>query len=97
MTRIYIGENGSDKNDGLTKRTVIYSWKRAKKIVVGHVEISVDSASTRMRLMRELFGKDAWDRPRNTTDHHSSIKLRESCSDGLRPLQTSPCRNRPLW
>jgi hypothetical protein len=47
MTRIYIGENGSDKNDGLTKRTVIYSWKRAKKIVVGHVEISVDSASTR--------------------------------------------------
>jgi hypothetical protein len=54
MTRIYISEHGSDKNDGLTKRTPIYSWKRARKLVAGYVEISVDSASTRKRLMKEL-------------------------------------------
>ena len=45
MTRIYISEQGSDKNDGLTKRTPIVSWKRAKKLYAGHLEISVDSAS----------------------------------------------------
>jgi hypothetical protein len=31
MTRIYISDHGSDSNDGLTKRTPIYSWKRARK------------------------------------------------------------------
>jgi hypothetical protein len=66
VTRIYIGENGSDKNDGLTKRTPIYSWKRAKKIIVGHVEISVDSASTRKRVVRELCGRQ---RTRATRSH----------------------------
>jgi hypothetical protein len=57
MTRIYVSENGSDKNDGLTKQTPIYSWKRARKLFPGHMEISVDSASTRKRLMRELCGR----------------------------------------
>jgi hypothetical protein len=56
MTRIYVSENGSDKNDGLTKQTPIYSWKRARKIS-GHMEISVDGASTRKRLMKELWGR----------------------------------------
>jgi hypothetical protein len=54
MTRIYISEQGSDKNDGLTKRTPIVSWKRAKKLYAGPLEISVDSASTRKKLMKEL-------------------------------------------
>jgi hypothetical protein len=54
MTRIYISENGRDKNDGLTKQTPIYSWKRARKLVPGHLEISVDSSSTRKRVMKEL-------------------------------------------
>jgi hypothetical protein len=57
MTRIYISENGSDKNDGLTKQTPIYSWKRARKLFTGQVVVSVDSASTRKRLMRELCGR----------------------------------------
>src|SRR6187399_853298 len=35
---------GSDKNDGRTRQTPIYSWKRASKLA-GHLEISVDSAS----------------------------------------------------
>jgi hypothetical protein len=56
MTRIYMSE-GSDKNDGLTKQTPIYSWKRATKLFPGHIEISVDSASTRKRLMNELCGR----------------------------------------
>src|SRR6185295_13595718 len=33
MTRIYISDHGSDSNDGLTRRTPIYSWKRARKLV----------------------------------------------------------------
>jgi hypothetical protein len=45
VTRIYISEHGSDTNDGLTKRTPIYSWTRASKLAAGHLEISVDSAS----------------------------------------------------
>jgi len=56
MTRIYVSELGSDKNDGLTKQTPIYAWKRARKIS-GHMEISVDSPSTRKRLMKELCGR----------------------------------------
>jgi hypothetical protein len=56
MTRIYISEHGSDKNDGRTRQTPIYSWKRASKLA-GHLEISVDSASTRKRLIRELCGR----------------------------------------
>ena len=57
MTRIYISELGSDKNDGLTKQTPIYSWKRARKLSPSHMQISVDSASTRKRLMKELCGR----------------------------------------
>ena len=55
MTRIYISDHGSDRNDGLTERTPIYSWKRARKLT-GHLEIRADSASTRRRLMKELCG-----------------------------------------
>jgi hypothetical protein len=54
MTRIYISDHGSDRNDGLTERTPIYSWKRARKLVAGHLEISVESASARKRLFKEL-------------------------------------------
>ena len=55
MTRIYISDHGSDRNDGLTERTPIYSWKRARKLA-GHLEIRADRASTRRRLMKELCG-----------------------------------------
>jgi len=58
MTRIYIGEHGNDKNDGLTKHTPIYSWKRARKLA-GHLEIRADSASTRRRLWRNSAGHSA--------------------------------------
>jgi hypothetical protein len=54
MTRIYISDSGNDKNDGLTKQTPIYSWKRARKLFTGQIEISADNASTRKRLMKEL-------------------------------------------
>jgi len=32
MSRIYVSDYGSDKNDGLSKQTAIYSWKRARKL-----------------------------------------------------------------
>jgi hypothetical protein len=43
MTRIYLSDYGSDKNDGLTKQTAIYSWKKARRLFAGHMEISVDN------------------------------------------------------
>ena len=54
MTRIYISENGSDKNDGLTRERAIHSWRRARKLPTSHLEISVDSALARKRLMAEM-------------------------------------------
>jgi hypothetical protein len=54
MTRIYISEHGSDMNDGLSKETPIYSWKRARKVSSGHTEINVDSTAARKRLMEEF-------------------------------------------
>jgi hypothetical protein len=35
MTRIYISDFGDDRNDGLTKKTAIYSWQRAVKLCDG--------------------------------------------------------------
>ena len=35
MTRIYISDDGDDKNDGLTRETAIYSWKREVKLCDG--------------------------------------------------------------
>ena len=54
MTRIYVSERGNDKNDGLSRETPIYSWKRARKLFTGHMEINPDSAATRRRLMQEI-------------------------------------------
>lgn len=41
-------------DDGLTRETSIYSWKRARKLFTGHMEIRVDGTMTRQRLMREI-------------------------------------------
>jgi hypothetical protein len=57
MTRIYISDQGNDRNDGLSKETPIYSWTRARKLFAGHLEINVDSPTTRRRLMEELDGR----------------------------------------
>jgi hypothetical protein len=54
MTRIYISERGNDKNDGLSRDTPIYSWKRARKLFTGHMEVNPDSPATRRRLMQEI-------------------------------------------
>jgi hypothetical protein len=53
MTRIYISERGSDRNDGLTRETAIYSWKRARRLSTRYVEVHTDSPATRKRLMQE--------------------------------------------
>jgi hypothetical protein len=44
MTRIYISERDSDKND----------WLWARKLSTGNMEINVDSMATRRRLMENL-------------------------------------------
>ena len=38
MNRIYISDHGDDKNDGRTRETAIYSWKRAIKLCDGNAE-----------------------------------------------------------
>jgi hypothetical protein len=65
MARIYVSESGRDKNDGPTKQMPIYSWKRARKIS-GHIEITVDSAATRKRLVKTF-------RRSETVSHHSTL------------------------
>jgi hypothetical protein len=54
MTRIFISDNGTDKNDGLSKDTPVYSWRKARKVSSGHLEINVDSSAARKRLMKEI-------------------------------------------
>ena len=56
MTRIYISEFGNDKNDGLTKQTPIYSWKRARKIS-GHIEITVDQRGDSGKASEDIQGE----------------------------------------
>jgi hypothetical protein len=73
VTRIYISEQGSDKNDGLTKHTPIYSWKRASKLAAGYLEISVDSASQ---------GSSAEDSAHEQPDHSADQRVRNEGMHG---------------
>ena len=57
MTRIYISERGSDRNDGLTRETAIHSWKKARQLANAYMEISVDGSATRKRLIHEMLGR----------------------------------------
>ena len=38
MNRIYISDNGDDKNDGRTRATAVYSWQRAVTLCDGNAE-----------------------------------------------------------
>jgi len=65
MTRIYISDHGSDRNDGLTKRTPIYSWKRARKVL----QTIWRSARTALRLGRGYSGNSAPDSAQEQPSH----------------------------
>ena len=49
MTRIYISDDGDDRNDGLSKETAIYSWQRAVKLCDGNTDRLSFSHSTKSR------------------------------------------------
>jgi hypothetical protein len=61
MTRIYISENGEDKNDGLTRETAVYSWERAAKLCDGNSGVDVSEASVQ-RLNAEVVRRRRSDR-----------------------------------
>ena len=55
MNRIYISDHGDDKNDGRTRATAIYSWKRAIKLCDGNAEARLmQGDATLQRLSQEI-------------------------------------------
>jgi hypothetical protein len=55
MTRIYISDVGDDRNDGLTRKTAIYSWQRAVKLCDGSTETNlIQNDATLERLVGEI-------------------------------------------
>ena len=55
MNRIYISDDGDDKNDGRTRETAIYSWKRAIKLCDGNAEAHLmQGDATLQRLAQEI-------------------------------------------
>jgi hypothetical protein len=55
MNRIYISDHGDDKNDGHTRETAIYSWKRAIKLCDGNAEAHLmQGDATLQRLAQEI-------------------------------------------
>ncbi len=55
MNRIYISDHGDDKNDGRTRETAIYSWKRAIKLCDGNAEAHLmQGDATLQRLAQEI-------------------------------------------
>ena len=59
MRKIYVSDNGNDKNDGLTGKTPIRSWQRFIQLCEGNDEIIImgDADSGRMRLIAEIHKK----------------------------------------
>jgi hypothetical protein len=59
MNRIYISDHGDDKNDGRTRETAIYSWKRAIKLCDGNAEAHLmQGDATLQRLAQEIERKE---------------------------------------
>ena len=54
MNRVYISERGDDKNDGGSRETPVYSWKRAVKLCDGNSEMRVIEGPTLQRLTEEI-------------------------------------------
>jgi hypothetical protein len=51
---IYISEHGNDKNDGRSRETPVYSWKRAVNLCDGNSEMRVMERPTLQRLTGEI-------------------------------------------
>ena len=54
MNRIYISERGDDKNDGRSRETPVYSWKRAVNLCDGNSEMRVMEGPTLQWLTGEI-------------------------------------------
>ena len=52
MNRIYISDHGDDKNDGRTRATAIYSWKRAIKLCDGNAEAHLMQGDATLQRLR---------------------------------------------
>ena len=60
MPKIFVSDNGDDKNDGRNDLTPIRSWRRVLQLKTGNDEIVILSAAepTRLRLIAEVEGKE---------------------------------------
>jgi hypothetical protein len=59
MRKIYVSDNGNDKNDGLTDKTPIRSWQRFMDLCEGNDEIIImgHADTGKMRLIVEIDKK----------------------------------------
>ena len=69
MNRIFISEDGDDKNDGRTRETAIYSWKRAIKLCDTNAEAHLmQGDATLERLAQEIERRKKLKRAPGQTD-----------------------------
>ena len=55
MNRIFISDDGDDTNDGRTRETAIYSWRRAVTLCDGNAEAHLmQGDATLQRLVQEI-------------------------------------------
>ena len=56
MRKIYVSDNGNDKNDGLTGKTPIRSWQRFIQLCEGNDEIIImgDADTGKIKLIAEI-------------------------------------------
>ena len=56
MRKIYVSDGGNDKDDGLSEKTPIRSWKRFIQLCEGNDEVIImgDADTGRMRLIAEI-------------------------------------------
>ena len=59
MRKIYVSDNGNDKNDGLSDKTPIRSWQRFMDLCEGNDEIIImgNADTGKMRLIVEIDKK----------------------------------------
>jgi hypothetical protein len=58
MQRIYVSNDGDDRNDGLSDKTPVRSWRRVLMLCKGANEIHLmEDEATRIRLLKEIEEK----------------------------------------
>ena len=56
MRKIYVSDNGNDKNDGFSEKTPIHSWQRFLQLCEGNEDVIImgNGDTGKMRLIAEI-------------------------------------------